>query len=251
VRRRIWDIIRMSTGLLGSDDVLVGRTVEAAGVFSTQPSYFPAFGTSGFDRQEYANMLLDETQERFRNGVEPMSLLNNDELGEYLGIPSAIIKLFQGEETHEILREALNSYFFLENDRSFDPSTEDSTFTGLDKQIGDGFDFLITGHTHLARALIRRKKKGWYFNSGTWARLIKLEDRILKSPKEFKKVFETFKVGSMKALDEHPELVSRILTVVVIRNDGKQTHGELRQVNPNSTKDILPQNTAYRFTKTN
>jgi hypothetical protein len=119
----------------------------------------------------------------------------------------------------------------------------------LDEQIGDECDFLIAGHTHLARALPRKKKSGWYFNSGTWARLIRLEDRVLRSAEEFKKVFETFKQGTMRALDAHPELVSRRLTVVAVRADGSQTHGELRRASLLPTEDILPEHTDYRFTK--
>jgi hypothetical protein len=144
------------------------------------------------------------------------------------------------------LREALGN---LHKDRSFDPSAEDGTFNLLDKQVGEGFDFLIAGHTHLARALPRKERSGWYFNSGTWARLIKLEDRVLVNATEFKKVFETFKQGTMKALDAFPNLVMRKLTVVVIRAEDQRTHGELRQVSLLPRGDVLPKDTDYRFTK--
>jgi hypothetical protein len=159
-------------------------------------------------------------------------------------VTSAVVKFFRGEDTSEVLREALEN---LQKDRSFDPSAEDGTFNLLDEQVGDGFDFLIAGHTHLARALPRKKRSGWYFNSGTWARLIKLEPRVLMDAEEFKKVFNTFKQRTMKALDSHPKLVMHRLTVVVIRSEGKVTHGELRQAR--LSPDILTKDTKYRFTK--
>jgi predicted phosphodiesterase len=63
--------------------------------------------------------------------------------------------------------EALDS---LDKDRSFEPDTEDDTYRDLDKLVGPDIDFLIVGHTHLERALRRRRGRGCYFNSGTWAR---------------------------------------------------------------------------------
>jgi hypothetical protein len=191
-------------------------------------------------------MLLDDAEERLNRGVSPTTLIGSDELGRYLGVTSAAMKLIRGEDISEVLREALGNLY---KDGSFDPRTEDGTFNLFDEAVGDGYDFLITGHTHLARALPRKKRNGWYFNSGTWARLIKLEDRVLADPKEFKKVFETFRQGTMKALDSFPNLVLRKLTVVAIRAKGKRTYGELRQVSLSPTGDILPKDTDYRFEK--
>jgi hypothetical protein len=55
----------------------------------------------------------------------------------------------------------------------------------------------------------------------------------------------------MQALDHHPNLVTRLLTVVVVRADGRKTHGELRQVSLSPAADVLPAQTDYRFTKPN
>lgn len=247
LRRLTWDKVRRMTGFLGSEDEdLHGRTLAATDILATRPSFFSGTGSPAMERRQYMETLLDAAEERFQAGVNPMSLVGNDEAEEYLGGFSAFIKLFRGESTSEVLREALSD---LGNDRSFDPSAEDATFTLLDKEIGAGFDFLIAGHTHLARALPRQKTSGWYFNSGTWARLIKLDAKVLESAEEFKKVFETFKQGTMKALDDAPKLVMRKLSVVVISADGNRTHGELRQVNLTTEGDVLPEDETYRFTK--
>jgi UDP-2,3-diacylglucosamine pyrophosphatase LpxH len=245
VRRLAWDKIKRITGFLGREEEnLNGRTVAATDILSSRALYSSGNGASEFDRQQYARTLLDDTEERLNSDVSPMALIGSDELERYLGVTSAVVKFFRGEDTSEVLREALEN---LQKDRSFDPSAEDGTFNLLDEQVGDGFDFLIAGHTHLARALPRKKRSGWYFNSGTWARLIKLEPRVLMDAEEFKKVFNTFKQRTMKALDSHPKLVMHRLTVVVIRSEGKVTHGELRQAR--LSPDILTKDTKYRFTK--
>jgi UDP-2,3-diacylglucosamine pyrophosphatase LpxH len=247
VRRLAWDKIKRITGFLGSEEAdLTGRTAAAIDILATRSSYVSAIGVSEFDRQQYAEMLLDDAEERLNRGTSPMTLIGSDELERYLGVTSAVMKLIRGEDTAEVLREALGN---LHKDRSFDPSAVDETFNLLDEQVGDGFDFLIAGHTHLARALPRKKRSGWYFNSGTWARLIKLDNRVLGDAAEFKKVFETFKQGTMQALDAFPDLVMRKLTVVVIRSEGKRTHGELRQISLTPEGDVLPKDTDYRFTK--
>lgn len=246
VRRLAWDKVKRATGFLGSAEAdLKGEMTAAADILSSRPNYFSKLDAARFDSRQYAKMLLDDAEERFNRGVSPMSLIGSGEIEEHLGLTSAVMKFFRSEDTSEVLREALSD---LDEDRSFDPTAEDATFNLLDEQIGPGFDFIITGHTHLERAL-KRKTGGWYFNSGTWVRLIKLSDKALKDAEEFKKVFETFRQGRMQALDEHQNLVMRKLTVVVIRADGAKTHGELRRVNTLPTEELFPEHTEHRFTK--
>ncbi|HET9963076.1 MAG TPA: metallophosphoesterase [Nitrospiraceae bacterium] len=247
VRRLAWDKIKRITGRLGSaeEDDGTGKTTAARELHQPSSSQFSGLDASDVDRQQYAQALLDDAEERLNRGVSPMTLVGSDELGRYLGMPAAVMKLIRGEDTCEVLREALEN---LHKDRSFDPQAEDATFKTLDEQIGDGFDFLITGHTHLARALPRKKRSGWYFNSGTWARLIKLEEKVLSDAKEFKKVFDVFEKGTMSALDAFPQLVIRKLNVVAIRSEGNKVHGELRQASLQPGGDILPKATNYRFT---
>jgi UDP-2,3-diacylglucosamine pyrophosphatase LpxH len=248
-RRFVLDSLKIATGFLGKQEEqeLKGRTLAATDVFTSGSSSISR-GFSKFEREDYASSLLDNAEARFLDDVDPMALVNNDQLGSYLGLTGAIKKWFFGADKTEVLREAFSD---LGQDRSFDPTADDATSNDLDEKVGDGFDFLIAGHTHLARALTRRKKSGWYFNSGTWARLIRFEDKVINDPEAFKKVFEAFSAGSMEALDSFPDLVMRILTVVAIRADGKMTHGELLRANLAAKTDdqILPLETDYRFTK--
>jgi UDP-2,3-diacylglucosamine pyrophosphatase LpxH len=248
VRRLAWDSIRSATGFLGGPEPgqdLTGRTVSMAS-FTQLPSGFTDPQAFEFDRRETARTLLDDAEDRLNQGIKPMSIIGTDQLGASLGLTGAIMKIFKGADTAEVLREALQN---LRNDRSFDPTTEDITFRLLDDKVGDGIDFMIAGHTHLARALARKKKFGWYFNSGTWARLIKLDDNVLGDAESFKKVMETFRKQSMCALDEHPNLILRRLTVVAVRAEGAVTHGELRQTSLSPQDPVLPDSAEYRFTK--
>lgn len=243
--RRERDRVRHLTGFLGAagEDDLPGRAVAVADAFAPPRATGAAFRPELFDRELYARMLLDDASDNYHRGVDPMTLLGADEVGRQLGFFSTIsglataafkvtaagLKLAVGMEPAEVLRQALDGLY---KDKSFDPTAEDDTFTQLDKEVGE-FDFLISGHTHLARALERKQTPGYYFNSGTWARLIRLEDNVLRSPEEFRKVFETFGKKAMQALDEHPGLVMRRLSVVAIRDEGGRTVGELRRVADN------------------
>jgi UDP-2,3-diacylglucosamine pyrophosphatase LpxH len=247
--RKVWDTLKVATGFLGAreDEELNGRTIAATDVFTSGSSSLRR-GFTAAERNEYATSLLDNAEERFKRNVDPMMLVDNDQLGSYLGLSGALKKWVFGEDKTEVLREAFSD---LSQDRSFDPTADDATSKDLDEKVGDGFDYLIAGHTHLARALSRKKKSGWYFNSGTWARLIRFENEVIKDPEAFKKVFDAFSAGTMEALDSFPNLVMRILTVVAIRADGQKTHGELLRANLAARTDdeILPLETDYRFTK--
>jgi len=94
----------------------------------------------------------------------------------------------------------------LANDTSYDPSAPDDTFEELDKACGQDIEFVIAGHTHLRRAIHRRRANGYYFNSGTWIRLIQLRDEVLDDAEQFARVWAAFSAGSMKALDDLRDL---------------------------------------------
>jgi UDP-2,3-diacylglucosamine pyrophosphatase LpxH len=92
VRRLAWDKIKRLTGFLGSEgEDLTGRTAAAIDSMATRSSYFAGISASEFDRQQYAEMLLDDAEERLHRGVSPMTLIGNDELGSYLGLTSAVM----------------------------------------------------------------------------------------------------------------------------------------------------------------
>jgi UDP-2,3-diacylglucosamine pyrophosphatase LpxH len=210
--RLLIDKYRRRVGLLGADAESDPETLDSQsrGPASRTASRGPLPGEVDYASDSYANALLDRTEERLHRKVSPMALLSADERGEYLGKPAALVKFFLQAEPSEVLREALQG---LGNDRTFDLTHEDATFHRLDEQIGD-VDFLVAGHTHLERAMRRRNRRGWYFNSGTWARLIRLDKDVLGDASKFRAAYDAFQAGTMAALDALPDLVMRRLTVI-------------------------------------
>ncbi len=123
---------------------------------------------------------------------------------QYLGLKALWIGVkgrlgLQSEESRcEELRKQLQKR--LAGDRSFQTNFEDETFKQLDEMAGNGVDFLVSGHTHLARALSR--SRGFYYNGGTWVRLIELDQIVLDDPTRFAKQYEGFKTASLTELDK-------------------------------------------------
>ena len=130
---------------------------------------------------------------------------------ESLGAPLLVWDRLTGWMTgvgkDEALRRALLDW--LAGDKTFDLEVRDPTFQEVTKGVGPDIGITVTGHTHLARALPRSRGRGAYFNSGTWVRLIHLTERMLESPQSFQPVYDTFRKGTLAALDAHQELVLR------------------------------------------
>jgi UDP-2,3-diacylglucosamine pyrophosphatase LpxH len=219
-RRLVWDKIKRSTGFLGAAED------SPAGGWPVRSTSSMALSIDSRDRAE---ILMREAEDRMRLHVEPMSLVVSDEQGGYLGGFTALRKFVQKQSRSEVLREAVEG---LRQDVSFELKAEDDTYKNLDRQVGEEIDFVVAGHTHLERALKRKQGKGFYFNTGTWVRLIRLERSLLESEEKFEQVFETFKKKSMEALDSFEGLILRRLAVASFRVEGETTTGEIRHVVP-------------------
>ena len=119
-------------------------------------------------------------------------------------------------------------------------------------EVSREIDFLVAGHTHLERALKRSKGPGYYFNSGTWARLIRIDPAMRTDPIKFKSVFDTLKDGSMTKLDAHQGLVTKHCTVVAIfRNGENSAIGKLQHVKNNGTATALEDVPNTQFERSN
>jgi UDP-2,3-diacylglucosamine pyrophosphatase LpxH len=228
--RRAWDAARMATGFLGDAQ---GAPAETANNSATRSDTAPTFSarlsvinTKGASKAQ-AEELMSFVEEQARHGTDPMELVRGEQ-SRQLGFWSATWNLVTGKPTHEVLREALEN---LDRDRSFDIATADDTYRWLDDLVGSDIDFLVAGHTHLERALQRRKGQGFYFNSGTWARLIRITPEVRGDPAKFEKVFNLLKGGEMGALDNQPGLVTKRCSIVSIYVDNQgHTCGELRRM---------------------
>ncbi len=199
----------------------------------------------GYDQtaQMQADDLVNQAFDEIERGVEGGGDTNEGFLG-----PFDYVRAFFAREGDKAdhLRKALKDK--LAGDRTFDVAHEDKVFQALDKEIGDSVDYLITGHTHLERALERSGRGRYYFNSGTWIRLIHLKDDVLDNPEQFARVFGAFQATTSEALDQVNDLGSEgnrslILlrpTVVAITADGGQVHGELCHAKGDGTLEPVP-----------
>lgn len=170
--------------------------------------------------------LLKQAEAALAEGRQPLDVLERGAQGDTLGMMGMALDHLRGRSPLENLLDSLRRW--LGKDTTFSLTTPDKDFTRLDASVGPEVDFLLAGHTHLARALRRTRGRGAYFNSGTWVRLIHLTERMLANAESFQPVYATFRQGSLAALDAHPELVLRRPTVVSVWRESGAVHGELR-----------------------
>lgn len=227
--RRAWDSARMRTGFLDEG---------SAGADALQDTYRPLGVLGSHDARRKSQMLLTDVEAAWREGMAPIDLVRGTQ-AQQLGFWSAARDFFSGKPRHEVLREALEH---LDRDRSFDPATPDPTYRDLDAAMGADIDLLLAGHTHLERSLKRNRGRGHYFNSGTWARLIRIEPDLRADEQAFEALFRLLDGGTMPALDgarisgggvASRELVLRLNTVVVVEKTAAgPTCASLRHVEP-------------------
>jgi UDP-2,3-diacylglucosamine pyrophosphatase LpxH len=101
----------------------------------------------------------------------------------------------------------------LDGDHSFEETASDEVFERTDKHVGADVDYLVTGHTHLCRSLDRRNGRGVYFNSGTWACLMRLGRDQLDDEEKFEAFEAALERGTREALADY---ILRKPTVVVL-----------------------------------
>jgi len=119
---------------------------------------------------------------------------------ETLGMPGMLWDRLRGVEAAEALRRALKDW--LAKDRSFDITERDQTFRDVTRRVGAAVDFVVTGHTHLERALrIQDGVDRFYYNCGTWIRLLRFTDFVLDRPEAFREIYQTLADGKMDTLD--------------------------------------------------
>lgn len=224
---RAWAGLYKPGGMLGAEELPAGDPVQLAPLPGglLNPVELRA------SRQERdGRAMLSMADTLIRQGVDPLAFVANDH-GKRLDMVTALFKWSRDAPTSEVLREALEK---LDKDRSFDISARDETAVLLDKEIGPEIDIIIAGHTHLSRALRRQNGTGRYFNSGTWARLIRIDPGTRSDPQKFAEVFDVLNGGDMPTLDSFRSgsLVIHPCTVVAVwrKDDGNGAKAELRQV---------------------
>ncbi len=179
--------------------------------------------------------LLIEAEKRMDTGLPASEIVSAGRRVETLGLTEDAVRALIGIDTVEKLRKKLRETWV--KDTSFDTGKPDDIDRRVMARVGADIDFVIAGHTHLCRA-IRMQSGRYYYNCGTWMRLIRLTDNALEK-NAFKRVYKVLKSGRMSSLDEENipgpndtrvPLVFDRTNVVRLSADGKGVTGELLRV---------------------
>lgn len=182
--------------------------------------------------------LLAETEEAINRGVSASDVAEEEGTEGQLGWWAVFAGKVGIIDKVEALRSSLQDW--LEGDDTFDIKTQDDTYTKITERVNSDVDFIITGHTHLARA-IEFTTGRFYFNSGTWIRLLRLTEEVLDDSNSdvFKDtVWKAFNSGRMSDIDTaiipgksggEPLVYDRTHAVCISDDDGLVT-GQLIQV---------------------
>ncbi len=224
VARQQSDRLRIATGFLG--DASPGSDATSAPELAGQWHPLPA-PLRQASRTGASLALLDAAEAGFREDRHPLDLLDASARSQTLGLGSALLTLLSGGDRVEALRAQLKE---LADDRSFSTLDRDPTFVAMHERVSTNIDFLVTGHTHLARAIEREFKRAYYFNTGTWARVFRIAPQALRDRAAFAQLFDALGRNSLDALDAADGLVAVRPHLAAFWCDAQGVHGELREV---------------------
>lgn len=190
------DGLRMRAGWLGEEEE--NRNDRAAERLDGMEEIYKIISSGAEDRGgDYSTELLERVLESRRRGVK-CAAEDDGDLGS-LALGARIAALLSGDKITDVFRLGLRR--LLIDDQSFDLDHQDKCYDALTEQVGNGVHFLVTGHTHLRRAIARGPGGGMYFNTGTWMRLIRIDGKTLDDPVEFSNVLAALRSPRMAGLD--------------------------------------------------
>jgi UDP-2,3-diacylglucosamine pyrophosphatase LpxH len=206
-RRFVSTPLRRRFGLLEEDPV----STSAAKAEASQTLARIMAGAS--DRID-AKRLMEEVENEFLTS-DPVDLAYRRGSGQ-LGITSALVAAVMGSKPYRVAWEFVKE---LGGDQTFAIRRTDDDFEMVDALAGANYDVVVAGHTHLARILARRKVgRGWYFNTGTWAWLMRLSSEQLQTADTFKPVFEQLSAAkTIEDLGDHLKFARP--TVAIVKKD--------------------------------
>ncbi len=205
--------------------------------------------------------LLEIAENAIESGKSASEFNETDSQTEILGWTDIVAAKIGLIGKVEALRRALKDW--LKDDTTFNIDTKDDTYQRIIDRVAPEVDFVITGHTHLARA-IEFSVGRFYFNCGTWIRLLRLTEEVLddNASEQFEQtVWSAFSSGRMDDLDsvkipgkngkEEPLLYDRTHVVRISAQNGTVT-GDLLQVTGGDTsKSKLKIVSEYNSRQTN
>lgn len=228
--RRMKDAMRMATGFLGDEEETENEDTWWRETNPINQAELKATSAS------LGRKLLSNADDQYHSSQSAIDMLSGNDEDELLGSVSAFWALATGKSTSEVVRAKLD---VLEKDKSFDLLNQDETFKEFDELIGVNRDIIVTGHTHLERAVRRQRASGIYYNTGTWARLIEIGQERLEDADKFKEMFDAIEEGTIEALQKVPGLIKRTNTVLRVKEDKGRVESELFHVEKRKRRTML------------
>jgi UDP-2,3-diacylglucosamine pyrophosphatase LpxH len=177
-----------------------------------------------------ADALLLAAEQKYKTG-SAVTDPHDETLGTGQYLWDRLTGWFRGVSKVEALRRALKDW--LKDDKTFDIKDRDETCKDVLASVGQGIHFLVTGHTHLERAIDLGGGR-FYFNCGTWIRLLRFTEAMLQDEKSFKPVHELLVNGTMEEIDNKDfngqPFVLRQQSAVCIRAEAGRVVGELLRI---------------------
>jgi hypothetical protein len=213
--RFTWDATRRSLRLL-SDVVDKDAVTEQNGFLRTMGRAAQATMDSG--------ALMERVEQLFAAKKDALDLVHDREV-ERLGWWGELMSRALRGKPHEIAWAGVKE---LVSDSTFEIRRADADYERIDALAAPDYDFVIAGHTHLARILERKNRRGMYYNTGTWAALMRLKASDIETAEKFEPVFERLKSATdIAALGD--DVFTRP-TVATIQSRGGQLQFGLRNV---------------------
>lgn len=190
----------------------------------------------GYEPNDSKAWLL-EIERAIRDGKTLPDLDDDDD--ETLGVTQLALDRILGYGEVTSLRNALRQW--LVDDTTFALDHRDDTFRRILARTGPSTDFIVTGHTHLERAIPLGGGR-MYYNSGTWARLLRLHERHLATDDAFARVLQALRSSSVEALDSAEIDGARLAldrsTAIRMGTTSGGTRSELLHVTDDGAKGI-------------
>jgi UDP-2,3-diacylglucosamine pyrophosphatase LpxH len=193
-----WGILSAESGVPGTPGDAPGMWGQAVGprlqrlidgVESGDAIARPELAVAGIDP-----MLLD-IERQFASGIVPAST-REEPIGT-LGWPGMVLDRLQSVDKVEALRRALLDWH--DDDHGFDLTHQDETYRRTLAGVGPEIDVIVTGHTHLERAIISARRA--YYNTGTWIRVIRFPPVTLKDASQFANLYALLDRARLADLD--------------------------------------------------
>lgn len=175
---------------------------------------------------------LDEEDSEFEGTAEEQ---------ETLGWEEVVFGKLGFTSKENALRRALQDWNEKQQEE-FKIDHEDLCYKDIQDRIGSEVDFVITGHTHMPRAIPMGTQR-YYYNTGTWIRTLRFTKASLHSKKFFKdEIWPALKGGSLEELDnldipadsedqnKKQKLLFDRTSAVRISANGNQVSGDLLRI---------------------